>query len=328
MTARLACALAAFTAALSGAAEDRAEPDLIETTAIPLTITLADEVFVKGPQLTLGELAALDGSGSDELAALEIGPAPRPGATATLQAALIETRIRNAGLDGDGVVVKGARMIKATTLSQEILGVDLGDSLRTHILAELPWEPENALVEVAAPTYDVVVPEGDMEIRWVKNPTYNYIGATAFKGEVFVDGALQRTVQARAHVQVFTDVLVAATDIPRGAVVSGNHLVLEKRALADLPHGTIGDPAAAVGMVARSTIFPGTVLTTRKLDTPIAVRRNQKVVVETRSGGLIARGNAVAKQDGRVGEQIQCQNPETKEIIFGLVRRDGVVEVQ
>jgi flagella basal body P-ring formation protein FlgA len=302
-----------------------------DTVAAPgktLTVTLEDEVYVKGPRVLLGEVAHLDGDRAGEMAELELVSAPLPGNTTRVLASLVSSRIRNAGLSQELFEVQGARQVRATTLHQEISGTDLGEDLRNYLLLEMPWDPAKATVDVTAPKYDVVIPEGDLTITWQANPQWRYLGTGAFRGEIAVDGKRHKTVAARATIEAYGDVIVAATDIPRGSVVALRDLAVEQRPLSTMKRGVISDPAEVVGQVARSTIFPGKLLTRRSVAAPILVRRYQTVIVEIQTGPLMVRTSARAKDNGGVGDVISCMNPDTKEILHGVIRKDGVVVIK
>lgn len=292
-----------------------------------LRVTLNDEAFIKGPRVLLSEVATIEGAGAEELADLEITTAPRPGSTNRIQSTLIESRIRDATGSSEKYKISGPSLIRATRMSQEILGVQLGDELRTYVLANLPWDPTAATIDITPPNFDVVVPDGDITVEWEENPNYKYLGTTSFRGSIYVDGKFERTVMGRVAIEAYEDVIVADRDIPRGNVIRASDLAVEKMAMSKAVRGTFTDPASVIGKVAKSTIFPGTVITGRKIDTPILVRRHQTVNIVSRIGSLVVRSQARSRDDGREGDLITCIDPTTKDTIQGVVQPNGTVEV-
>lgn len=289
-------------------------------------LQLKEEVYVKGPTVMLGDLVEVDeGDLSDRLATVEISPAAQPGDSRNLQASLVEARIRTAGLEG--VSLSGSDRVRATTMHIDISKEMLAASLLDHIELEMPWDPATTEVDVPLPASDIVAPEGDMEIRWRSNPQYRYMGAGAFRGDVLIDGALYRTVNMRANVESYQEIVVAATDIPRGRPVMASHLELQVTALSKAPTGAYTQIEDVVGLMARKTIFPGQPVTSRSVEAKRLVRRNQIVPVEVRNGTIQIQHRARALMDGRAGDVIVCANAVTKEEFQGVVRPDGVVEV-
>tara|TARA_R110001592_G_scaffold42248_4_gene137271 strand:- start:748 stop:1653 length:906 start_codon:yes stop_codon:yes gene_type:complete len=290
-------------------------------------LQLKEEAYIKGPNVYLGDLVEVDeGELADRLATLEISPAARPGDSKNFNASLVEARIKTAGLEG--VSVEGSGKVRATTMHIDISKEMMAASLHDHIEMEMPWDPENTEVDIPLPVSDLVAPEGDMEIRWRSNPQYRYAGSGAFRGEVIIDGKLFRTVTMRANVESYSEIVVAATDIPRGRPVMPAHLEMQMTAVSRAPTGSFTRIEDVVGQIAKKTIFPGQPVTSRSVEAKRLIQRNQMVPVEVRSGTIHIQHRAKAMMDGRAGDIIICSNPATKEEFQGIVRADGVVEVR
>jgi flagella basal body P-ring formation protein FlgA len=291
-------------------------------------VTFREEAFVKGPKVLLGDVASIVGVGAEMLAAIELGDAPQPGAQKRLHTALVETRLRSAGVDVSGIEMHGATSVLATTLSSEISSEEVADSLAEYIRESMPWEADSTRIEVTPPAFAITAPEGLVEFAWAATPDYGYVGAGAFKGEVIVDGRSQRSFNVRAKVEPYVTVMVATRDIMRGMPVGPMDMEPREMLLSSAPEGVVTDPARAVGLVARKTIFPGQFLTLRDLQERVAVERNQLVDVIVKSGSVTLTGRAKATMDGRAGDTIICVIPESKEQIQGVVMPNGVVVVE
>jgi flagella basal body P-ring formation protein FlgA len=289
------------------------------------TVVVRDEVYVKGPKVLLGDVADIKGENAEALASVELATAALPGDSKRFDAALVLARIGNAGIDTESVAVTGARAVVANTLHLELTREMMAEDLRRFIEVEMPWNPQDTTVDVSPPAQDVVVPDGDVALVWRPNPQYRWAGAGSFRGEVRVDGEVKKTLHCRATIDAYTDVVVALEDIPRGAVISANHLDVEKRSVTSLPLGTFDFPEELLGYVARSTIFPGTVMTKRHVMPRKVVKRNQMVVVEARVGGLLVQTRARAMTDACEGDTLRCLNVDSKEEFIGTVRGDGIV---
>lgn len=292
------------------------------------TITFHEFAVVKGPKVLLGDVATVKGENAELLATLEVMPAPQPGDTRRMNANLMMARLRTNGIPLDSVTVEGAASVSATTLSLDITGDMLAENLRQHIELEMPWDPSMTEIDVAAPPQDFVVPEGELAFEWEANPQYNFLGTGAFRGRVLVDGEVQKTLLCKANIETYREVLVAATDIPRGQVVNLGDVQTERRAMSVLREMPFEDAGEVVGLVAKSTIFPGQLITKRKVELPTLVRRNQVVLVESGGGGLLVQARAIAQNSGAAGDVITCMNPSNKEQFQGVVRSDGVVVVR
>lgn len=290
------------------------------------TLTLRQEAFVKGPKVLLGEVADIEGANASSLAAVDLGSAPQPGQSRQLNAALVESRLRTAGLTE--VSVKGAASVRATTLHAEVTPDMVAESLRMFIQSQMPWKSDNTEIDIKPPTDQILVPDGQVCFTWRANPQYAYLGQGAFQGTVSVDGRSQTTVTCKATIESYASVVVAANDIPRGKPLIPGLLESRRLPVSGLPHGAATSIEDLIGRVASKTIFPGQIITTRNVEMPILVHRRQSVPVELESGTVHVQTQGVALMDGRVGDVIACGNVMSQEQFQGVVRQDGVVVVR
>jgi len=292
------------------------------------TILLQDEAYVKGPKILLGDIAEIKGENADLLASIEISGAAAPGGVKRLEAGMLAARLKSAGVEPEAFDIGGARSVLAKTLCLEVSPDTVSEDLRRFIESQMPWESSQAMIDIVPPSREFVVPEGSVMIVWRPDPQYMWIGPGAFRGELLVDGEVKRTFFCKAQMDVYAEVLVAATDIPRGKPISAGDLDVQKRSLTGTRSDFLSRPSDAVGLLARSTIFPGQVITKRNVIPPKLVKRYQVVSVETRVGALLVRGRARAMADGRAGDIVPCRNEGSKEQFYGVVRDDGVIVVE
>ena len=292
------------------------------------SVVIKEEAYVKGPKILLSDIASLPGDKAAEWGSLEVTAAPAPGVEKNVSASLVEARLREAGVNVQELSFEGSRTVKTTTMALDVTKEMLTESLRAFILAQMPWDPQDAEIDIPPPLSDLVVPDGELSILWSASPQYRYIGPGAFRATVEVDRKSQQTLVLRAEVHPYAEVLVTATDIARGKLLTEKDLELRKIALTDAPSGVILDPSAIVGQLARRTIFAGTVLTSRDVEQRIVVQRNQIVPVEMYSGAVHVSTQARALGDARTGDTVVCANLNSKEQFQGVARGDGVVEVR
>jgi flagella basal body P-ring formation protein FlgA len=292
------------------------------------TLTLKSEAVVTGPKVLLGEVADITGDNAAALAGIEVAATPNPGYAKNLDASLVVSRLRSAGIDPRTVEINGAREVKAMASHMEISKEMLAESLRQYILREMPWDPADAEVEVPLPLDNVLTPDGEVTLTWRPNPQYRYLGPGAFRGTIAVDGKVQKTLLCKAIVEAYGEAVVAARDIPRGRIIGRQDLESKKLALSGLPTGATWEAEHLIGMVTRKTIFPGQFINTRDVEPRVVVKRNQLVTVEMRSSTVQVATRAKALMDGRAGDTITCANINSEEAFEGVVRGDGVVIVE
>lgn len=292
------------------------------------TLTFKEEAVVRGTTVRLGDLAEIGGDNAAALANIEVTAAPAPGSSKNLNASLVASRLRNAGLDPSSIEIKGASQIRATASSMEISKEMLAESLRQFIEREMPWDPTDAEIEVPLPLENVVTAEGEVTLAWRANPQYKYLGPGAFRGTIAVDGKVERTLVCKAIIEAYGEVAVAAREIPRARMISLQDLEMKKVPLSSVPAGALWEGERIVGMVAKKTFFAGQFMSMRDLESRLLIKRNQMVLVEMRAGAVHLATQAKATVDGRAGDVITCINPGSGESFEGTVRSDGVVVME
>lgn len=290
-------------------------------------VTLSKEAYVEGPVVRIGEVASVEGENAEAIRSIEIIRAASPGTSKRIDAALIEARLRNEGYAGASVRVGGAPYVRATTLHLDVTREMIAEDLRNYIRQKMPWESDAALVEVVSSAGDYQVADGDVGIAWQPNPQYNYLGPGTFRGAITVNGKVEETFYAKATVAAYEDVVIATRPLKRGDRLTQANVQLEKRELSSLRDGAFFRLDDVLGHVARSSIQAGQEVTERRIELPTLVKRNQIIPVETRIGALVIRGRARALSDGAAGETLACVNLTSKEEFVGVLRPDGVLQV-
>ena len=290
-------------------------------------VTLRPEAYVKGPAILLGDIADIEGEQAVALGGIEVGSAAQPGTARRFNTALLASRVKSAGFDPQAIEFKGAATVSATTMSNEVSRSMLADSLRDHILANMPWRPEDAEVDVPQPYDDVVLPEGNIEIEWRTAPQYRFVGAGGFRGDIKVDGKLERSVNLRANINAYAEVLMAKAEIPRGTAFRPEDFEVRKELLTGANADRVKEIEPLIGRIAKKSIFPGQPVKNGDFEAPQIIKRNQLINVETRAGALLIQSQAVAMNDARVGDVLMCGNPGSSQNFQGIVRQDGTVVV-
>ena len=292
------------------------------------TITLKQEAYVKGPKVTLGEVADITGDHTEQLGGIEVGPAASPGDSRRVEKPLIEARLKTAGIAAETFDLRGAPAVVAKTLHLEVTRDVVEQNIRAFVEQQMPWKPEDAVIEVSFPMEGMVVPEGEVAFEWKVDPGFRFLGTGGIRGAVTVDGEVKRSFLCKVSIEAYDEVMVASVPIQRGSMLAMSNVTIERRAMSGLKDAVFHDPSELAGFVARRAIGPGEVITQRSMAPRIVIKRNQFVTVETRAGGLQIETQARAGSDGAVGDVVICVNPNSNQQFQGVVRRDGVVVVE
>ena len=135
------------------------------------------------------------------------------------------------------------------------------------------------------------------------------------------------TAPARAVPVRSSQVVVAASVLPRGTVINETHVQL-----AEVDTPVVGSPAfEKVADVLHSEVLrdlrPGAPIRSQDVRPAVLVKRGQSVLLTVgASRGFQISARVEAMQDGRMGEQIQLRNRESGRVLTGVVRGPNAVE--
>jgi flagella basal body P-ring formation protein FlgA len=278
--------------------------------------------------VVLGDVADVKGEAAEVLADMEVATAPLPKQSKRFQSGFIMARLERGGAALEGVEVTGADMVKVTTMHQEISAEAVERSLREQVVAAMPWAEDQAVVEVSAPSFAIVAPEGPVEFQWTLHPTYQYVGRGTARGEVFVNGVSEKSLVARINIEAYAEVVTPVRDIARGRIIGMDDLATTTVAVSRMHRDAVAIPEEIVGMVARKTLMAGSPLTGRDVVRQTVVKRRQLVTVELMQGTMRITTQAEALQDACAGDIVRCKNIGSDEEFAGVAQPNGVVLVK
>ena len=117
--------------------------------------------------------------------------------------------------------------------------------------------------------------------------------------------------------------VVAARTIRAKALIQPEDLIVVDAEL----QGSIQDPATAIGLEARVTIYPGKPVRRVDLGPPTLVERNQLVPLVYLSGGLAIATEGRSLSRASEGEPVRVMNLGSRNTVTGRVGPDGTVYV-
>ena len=131
-----------------------------------------------------------------------------------------------------------------------------------------------------------------------------------------------------AEVNLYSEVLVASENSPRGTILESHHFQIREIDISRLRRSPLLEADHAIGMELKRSLTSGSPLTVEAMQRPKVIRRGDAVqlVVETRT--LRVRQQGEALQDGEVGKLINVRNNSSKMIVQAVVVAAGKVKVQ
>jgi len=121
----------------------------------------------------------------------------------------------------------------------------------------------------------------------------------------------------------WADSLIATRTIRAQSVLTAEDVALVAAAIP----GAITDPALAIGLEARVTLYAGRPIGSGDVGPPALVGRNQTVLLVFRRGGLSILTEGRALDRGAVGQVIRVMNMTSRATVSGIIGPDGSVTV-
>ncbi len=127
------------------------------------------------------------------------------------------------------------------------------------------------------------------------------------------------------HIQKRTRVWAAARSLPRGHILNSSDLQPKMAQLdLDTPVRSADD---LVNKRLKQGVSAGQVIDPRWLETPLSIRRGERVTLVADSGRVQVRVAGEALQNARLGEKMKVRNLSSGKTIQGWLTAPGVVRV-
>jgi flagella basal body P-ring formation protein FlgA len=297
-----------------------------------VTVRLPADVEVRSDEITLGDVASIEGDPAlaERLRQVRLGPAPAPGTSQRLDARYLRMRLGQPGLEPERVDIEAPEQVLVTRASQVLAGPAITEAVTRQIEERLGGRARGgdpiAVVPLNRPG-DLHVPAGRLEIAARFNTDAPVPGTLAATATITVDGRSYQTIPLSFRVGRYTEVLVAARALEARAALGPHDWRLERRLTTDVPSGALSALPDAADLEAARPIRAGEVLTPALVKARIVVRRGQVVTLLLEGPGFRIVTQGVAVTDGRRGEALRVLNPTSKRETLGEIESAGVVRV-
>ncbi len=336
---------------------------LLATAAVAAdaTVRLEAEARLGADWVRLGDLGTVEAASPDEAEAVRrlfLGPVPLDGDVRTVTRTEIVQRLRERGL-ARVVRLAGAEAVRvrkadapaetpppaapapapasapasaepreAPAMEEARLRALVSECLRQEVTGAL-GRPD-ARIEISIFRIDAVAARGATAARLASVNGRLPGRATVEVLLLDADGRSLAETQARVEARARVPVVTLTHGLRRGEPVRPDVVRLE---LADWrPGATFLPPVTKLfeGRVAARTLGTGVPLKEGDLERPALVERNRPVIVTARSGGFEIRTAGRALEEGRAGDVVNVENPETQRRylarVVGFARVEALVQ--
>jgi flagellar basal body P-ring formation protein FlgA len=136
------------------------------------------------------------------------------------------------------------------------------------------------------------------------------------------------TLYVPVRVHAWGSAVVAATNLAPGTKLTASDLAMARIDILATNGAYLTDPSQADGMILRTNVRAGAPILTPLLDRPVIVHRGDTVVLTLFDGVVTIRASVIAMEDGRSGDRILVENPDSKKTVRAAVADSGGVEMR
>lgn len=318
---------------------------------------------VNGEQVTLSQIAALQGSGAELVGEWAIIAAPAAGRETTIDQNAIQQALIRRGINPSLWVFRGAiqcRISRPANLPKNTQADRDGaePSVQPPSLAATVPHVASAPAEPAGPDPDTLegvihtymasrlaslggrpsiqVGPSARDLLRLSRPTYEFgivdrgertLGLVSLDVTISRNGKIEQTRPVLMEVSLAKPVVVAAAPINRGQTIGPEHVVLKEQLFDRADRIGPSDLKAFIGQRAVRFINRNEFLATKDVEPVPFVLRNELVTVTIRRGGVTLKGVAKAMQAASYGQTVELRNEASKETFTATVTGPRTAEL-
>jgi flagella basal body P-ring formation protein FlgA len=141
-------------------------------------------------------------------------------------------------------------------------------------------------------------------------------------------GAAPWTLYVPVAIAAQAAIVLVQGPLPRGTLLTEQHLRVEQRALTALPPQYISRVDAVVGRELTRSVSGATIATPAMLQTRDLVAKGQDVIILATGSQVQVRMTGVALQKGQLGERIDVKNSSSGRTVQAVIVDGATVQVR
>ncbi|HWG47406.1 MAG TPA: flagellar basal body P-ring formation chaperone FlgA [Gemmataceae bacterium] len=303
--------------------------------AEPLVLTLRAEATVSGSQVSVGDVAALEGGDAQQrerIAKLDLAELPLSSQPILVSQQQIDFRLRVAGIDDRAFRLEGPRFVRVSRPATEALDNKIAAVARQAVEQKLPAGTEDAAIQLAQPVrLPPLSAEGeDIHLEAELRGPVTVPGRVMVEVGIYIRGARRLGLPVYLEVKKLQSAPVAIRRIEVGEAFRSDNVRIERVAVENPPKAAV-DVAGLMGRHARRTVAAGRLIEPGDVesDTQLAIVIHQRDLIHilAKVGPLQVKARGEALQEGRIGQLIQVRNVDSNATVAGRVVDRSTVEV-
>ena len=277
----------------------------------PIVITVASETQVQGAQITLGDVAELQGEPADTLARMRqvlLGQAPAVGVERQLSQSSIITRLKHQGFAIQSVQLQGASQVRVIRAAQRLDPQPMEAIVRQALSQRLPRTPQRASIGDIRGLSPVFVTPGPVQYD-VTVPRRNaLLGPTPFTLTIQVAGKIEKQLHGTAYITMAQEVVSLVRPIGQDEIITADAVSRTQVPVMQPMRQAVTQVEDVIGKRARRSLAGNTPLSTQDVAASPAVHKGDLVRIVLESSLIKVSTAGEVLEAGKVGDTIRVKN--------------------
>lgn len=202
------------------------------------------------------------------------------------------------------------------------------EAVKSYIIRYAPWDAKQMRIQQIKFNQAINLPQGKVQLNVTAPKHTDWLGPTAFKVNILVNGIKAKRLTVPANIEVWSDVILSAKPLGKYQPIGKDDIHIKKMNLARVPANAIVRTDVVLGRRANRNIAANCVLRTDQVEIPPIVKRGDIVQVVAESSIMRIAVKGMVQQNGGQGDRIKVINLRSKKIIYAQVINDRTVKVE
>ncbi|MBM7556999.1 flagellar basal body P-ring formation chaperone FlgA [Halanaerobacter jeridensis] len=293
------------------------------------SIIIPSQVQVPTLNIKLNSIAEIKGSSAfkEQVKDLSLGQTPYPGYQRVIYRDDVIYALRQENINVGQINLRIPYQFTVRADYNPLAIDKLSEYGRQYIKSNLKYDEEKIEIETLNPPEELLVPQGKINFKVVKNYNRRLLGVNMLPIKVLVDGQLYRKFYIKFSTKLRVQVLIPKKRLEQGQSLTADLFVQRERLLTNAPDRYVSSFQALENKVLTRTLAAEQILTNDMLATPQLVTRWQKVKIVAKVGGVVVTTTGKALENGRKGDIIKVKNTNSNQTIEAKVVAPNEVEV-
>jgi flagella basal body P-ring formation protein FlgA len=213
-----------------------------------------------------------------------------------------------------------ALSVYATALQDKV-----ENQIKKAVISALSLPEENVKVSLRNPAQLDLPENSDMRISLLSDKEPK--GIVPLRVEIYDSEKLLKTMVLTVEVKIYEDVVVTAKKLDRNEKIAADMLTVERRDVTNFTDSYFKSADQIKNQRAKSIIPKGRILGRSSLENIPLVNQGDKVKILAEIGGIKVWAYGMAREDGKLGEEIKITNMDSKRIITARVVDEQTVSI-